>query len=343
MNHQKFWREANLRPTKTKSQHYVSQFLLRKFASNGEIHVFDLDKAEEYLRPVTVTAVQNQFYDENVAGTRLSAEDWLAQLESYAAPIIDRLIENPDSVTTLSVEEEFHIARFLVALRFRTPAFRYNDEKRSTKILFQIKDMAKKQIYQLNNKKKANAIWEELEKKPDYWWFKEKEPPQVASVANFMLREVQGFANILRAAPWRIGFAPDYLQLYTSDNPVSGYIPTVRPWWNLAAFGSFSYFIPFSLKVLLVIEGRPNEKGEKKLQPLGDRRHKDFSEWEVSFARHVVTGDSLRYLYGQGPVVSRKCAVRCLEKIERARLEFAIHYLDFDPKPPDGIGPMPEL
>ena len=341
MNHEKFWNEPNLNTTKTKRQHYVPRLLLRAFAVNDKIRVFDLDNSKEFRKSMSNTAVENQFYNENIADFHLSTEDWLSQLEGNVAPIISRLIDNPDSVLSLSVDEEFYIARFIVALRFRTPAFRNYNENLSATVLRQIKDMSKKQIYHQNHKEKADVIWEEIENKPDHWWFNEQEPHQPASSSNFMLGEIQGFANLLRAAPWRIGFAPDSLHLYASDNPVAGYLRPVHPWWEGAAFASMSYFIPLSPTVLLKIDRRPDQKDKEQIQPQGDRRHLDFSEWEISFARHVVTSEAVRYLYGDSPMVSRECAFTCLEQIGRAQLEFAIRYLGFDPRPPEGLGFSP--
>jgi len=49
-----------------------------------------------------------------------------------------------------------------------------------------------------------------------------------------------------------------------------------------------------------------------------------------SLARHVVTHNARRYLYGEGPVVPRDCAASCLKRIGQAQLEFAIRYLDYD-------------
>jgi len=133
-----------------------------------------------------------------------------------------------------------------------------------------------------------------------------------------MLGEVQGFANLLRAPPWRIGMAPDSTCLYTSDNPVAGYLRPVRPWWEGAAFASHIYIVPLSPKILLRTERRPDQKDDRELQPRGERRRKDFLEWEISFARHVVTNDTIRYLYGEGPVAPRDCAASCLERIGTA-------------------------
>ena len=339
----KFWNEPNLSRTKAKRQHYVPRLLLRAFAVDDKIRVFDLDESKEFRTSVNNIGVENQLYDENIANSHLSTENWLAQLEGNAAPIIDRLVSNPDNVLFLSMEEELYITRFFVALRFRTPAFRdYNDKMFET-LLRQIKDLAKKQLYHLYDEKEANRIWKEVAGKPAHWWFNEQGPYQPASIVNFMLGEIQGFANLLRAAPWRIGFASDSLQLYTSDNPVASCLRPVRPWWETAAFASLTYFVPLSPKVLLKIERRPDQKDNEPFQPCGDRQHSDFSEWEISFARHVVSRDALRYLYGEGMVVNRECAIGCLERIGRAQLEFAMRYLGFDPRPPKGLGLPPKL
>lgn len=332
VNKEKFWEEANLGPTRTKRQHYVPELLLRTFTTDDKIRVFDLDYGQEYRTSIVNAAIENHFYDESISDFHLSTEDWLANnLEDKAAPIIKRLIDNPDSIVSLSIEEEFHISRFLAALRFRTPAFRNHIEKFSTIALSKIKDMANKQIYHQHDKGKADTIWKEMENKPDHWWFNEQKPQRPASITNFMLGEIPGFANSLRAAPWRIGTTPNSLQLYTSDNPVSEYLRPVRPSWETARFSSMNYFIPLSPKTLIIIEHRPYQQGNGELQTQGERRHADFSEWEISFARHVITNNAVKYLYGEGSVVSRECASSCLERIGHAQLDFAIRYLGFDP------------
>lgn len=339
MEGDKFWNEPNLSPTKAKRQHYVPQLFLRAFSLDDKIRVVDLNDGKEYRTSTANVAVESHFYNENIADIQFSTEDWLAQLEGYATPVVGKLLDDPNSIKSLPVEEEFFIARFLVALRFRTPVFRDYNNKMFTSILQQIKDMAKNQIYHQHGKKEADTIWEQLRNKPDHWWFNQSEPQQPATTTNFMLGEVQGFANLLRAAPWRIGIAPESIRLYTSDNPVSGYLRPVRPWWEGAAFASFAYFVPLSPRVLLRIDRRPDKKDNAKLQPQGERCHKDFSEWEISFARHVVTNDAIRYLYGEGPIVPRDCAASCLQRIGEAQLEFAVRYLGFDPRPPRGLGP----
>jgi hypothetical protein len=334
MNEDNFWNEPNLGPTKVKRQHYVPQLFLRAFSLDDKIRVVDLNEGREYRTSIANVAVESHFYDEDIADIQLSTEDWLAQLEGHATPVVEKLLSDPDSITSLSDEEEMFTSRFLVALLFRTPAFRDYNDKFFSSTLQQIKGMVKRQIYHVH-KENADTIWEEIKDKPDHWWFEESEPQQSSSITNFMLGEVQGFANILRAAPWRIGTAPDSICLYTSDNPVAGYLRPVRPWWEHARFAALDYFVPLSPKVLLKIEHRPyNEHPDGELQRRGGRCRNDFSAWEISFARHLVTQSATRYLYGDGPVIPRDCAASCLERIRNAQLEFAILYLGFDPRPP---------
>lgn len=334
MNKDRFWSEPNLSLTNVKRQHYVPRLFLSPFATEGKVRVFDLKEGKEHRTSLAKIAVEKGFYDIDIKGINLSTENWLAKLEGDALPVINKLIDNPENILSFSIKEEFLMARFLVALRFRTPAFRDHNEKMSATFLQQCKDMIRKQIYHQHNKKEADAIWSEMKEKPDHWWFNEQQPRQPAEITNFMLGEVQGFANILWGAPWRIGFTPDSMRLYTSDNPVAGYLRPIRLWGEGAAFSSFDYFVPLSPRVLLKIERRPDKKDKEKTELRGERRHKDFSEWEISFAQHVITNDAVRCIYGEGPIVDKSSAASYLQRIAKAELEFAVEYLGYDPKAP---------
>jgi len=315
------WREPNLNTTEVKRQHYVPQVFLRAFAVNGRIRVCELADGTEYRTSTANTAVEKYFYNINITDIQLSVESWLAQLEGKAAPVLEKLRCNPDNILDLSDEEEVHLARFITALRFRTPFFRDNSDKMTKSMVQQFKDMAKKQIYHQYDTKEADAIWSDVIKKPDHWWLKEQEPIQPATISAHMLGEVQGFANILRAAPWHLGFAPEPLRLYTSDNPVAGYLSPVRLPGEGAAFSSFTYYVPLSPQILLTIKRRPHRKDKEEPKPRGERLSQEYSQWEISFARHVVTSDAMKYLYGDSTIVPRDCAISCLKRINRAKLE----------------------
>ena len=334
------WNEPNLAPTDVKRQHYVPEFFLESFTGpDVNLRVVDLEDGREFRTAPTNAAVQSYYNDLEVDGEILSTESWLSQLEGDASPILKQLIENPDHLTSLSIEEEFHLARFIAALRFRTPQFRSWMADMMTPIADQLKEMGRKQILAIYGEENGLAIWETYKNQPEHMWLGESEPQQPAELSTYMLGEVQGWANLLWGAPWRIGIGPPDLKLYTSDNPVAAYQRPVREWWEGAAFASLSYYVPLSPSMLLKIERRPD--GQDESDPRGGRHQQDFTAEEISIARHVVTQEATRFLYGEGLIVPRDCATSCLKRIGDTKLEFAIKYLGFDPRPPRGIGPPP--
>lgn len=299
------------------------------------MRVVDLEGGKEYRTSVENVAVETYYYDVEIEGLRLSPEDWLAQLEGDAAPVIQRVIADPARITSLSLEEEVSLSRFIAALWFRTPAFRQWEEQITSTMALQIKDIIRGQIYHQHERNEADALWEDWKDKPNHWWMGQVEPVQPASGTNHMLAEVQGFANLVRAMPWRTGRTIGSLGLYTSDNPVSRYLSPVRPWWDGGAFTSFTYYVPLAPDVLLRIYPMPFKNDPPgPLEPQGERRYRDFSDWEACIACHVITNEATKYLYGEGLVVTRNCARECLERIGQANLQFAIRYLGFDPRPP---------
>ena len=339
------WNEPVLGQTQTKRQHYVPRFYLKPFVRpDGKLRVSDLQEDREYVSSLENVAVQSGFYDVDVDGHAYSTEDWLGELESDAAMVLRCLIDDPSAITTLNWEQENALARFMAALILRTPRKRQELDNALDGVFSQIEQNLKGQFVSQFGETQGLAKFTEWQAKPFHERYGEEEPNQPASTTNYLLGEVQGLANLLRAAPWRIGNTPEHRRLYTSDNPVSRYLHPVRPWWEVGAFSSFHYFLPLSPELLLRIERRPDAADlDKDASPWGERRKKDFSEWEISMARHIVSRDASRYLYGDGLVVSKQCAVSCLDTIEFATREFAARFLGYDPNPPSGVGfPMPD-
>ena len=334
------WNEPVLGQTLTKRQHYVPRFYLKGFGRpDGKLRVSDLQEDREYVSSVENVAVQSRFYDVDLGGHAYSAEDWLGELEGDAATVLRCLIDDPSEISTLTWEEENALARFIAALIMRTPRKRQELDDALDGVFSQVEQNLKGQFLSQFGEHQGLAKYREWQAKPFHERYGEKEPSQPASITNHLLGEVQGFANLLRAAPWRIGITPKHGRLYTSDNPVSRYLRPVRPWWEVGAFSSFHYFLPLSPELLLKIERRPDEAdSEKAASPWGERRKKDFSEWEVSMARHIISRDASRYLYGDGLVVPKQCAASCLDRIELATREFADTYLGYDSSPPSGVG-----
>ena len=338
------WNEPILGATQTKRQHFVPRFYLKEFArADGKLRVVDLQEGREYVPSPENVAVETRFYDVRMDGQDYSAEDWLAELEGDASGILQVLLDDLMAVTMLTEEQENTLARFIAALIIRTPFKRQEIDNTLDRMNSQIERMAKRQFVNQFGKAEGLRGYEQWRARPIHERYGEQEPTQPASTTNSLLGEVQGFANLLRGAPWRIGNALGHSRLYTSDNPVSRYLRPVRPWWDVG-FSSFQYFLPLAPEVLLKIDRRSDTADlDKDASPWGERRKKDFSEWEISMARHIISRDAFRYLYGDGMIVPKQCAVSCLDRIELAIREFAAKYLGYDPNPPSGVGfPLPD-
>ena len=286
------WNEPILSHTEAKRQHYVPRTYLRPFATQGsQIRVVDLDQNKEYKTALSNVAVERGYYDLTKEGIDASAEEWLAEIETKAAPVIRRLIASPSSIETLSIEEEFAISRFIVALRFRVPAFRHWENEVRSSIDSWITDSTKRIIANMYGETTGDTIFGELKNVKG-------EPPQPAAGTVGMLGETQGFAGLVLKAPWRIGCALGPAQFHTSDNPLSSDLRPDSP-RRPAGFTMLDYYLALSPQVLLKIERWPDEyKSESQLTPRGLRSSIDFSEREVSVARSIISSQATRYLYG---------------------------------------------
>ncbi len=313
------WEEPILSVTQTKRQHYVPRAYLRQFLEHDNlIGVTDLVEDREFRASVDNIAVGRRFYDVEIDGVTYSAEDWLANVESQAMPVIRRLVQRPSSIDELSLKEENALARYIAAFSFRTPAFRIRNESTSSSQVSLIKDKVREILKLHLGESAGERRFREIQDKPLHWWYEEEEPPQPASVSTYMLGETQGFANLIRAAPWRIGKGLGTKKLYTSDNPVSRYLPPIRPWWDSGAFSSYEYYFPLSPRVLLKIERRPYEEGSEADRPLPLRLQSDFTATELSLAQHIVSYEANRYLFGEESIVPKKSAEAMLFLLEYA-------------------------
>ena len=305
--------EPNLSPTDAVRQHTVPRMYLAHFAIDGGVPVYDLKEDKQFDSSVNNVAVRTGFYDVLIGRRKLSTESWLAAVEGTAASIISRLVDDPAALLTLSTEDEEALSRFICAQMFRVQTFRDWDAAMREQSLDQLKQAGRAYLENTEPPEEVEAIWDAWIEKSDEWWFNEEGPYQVAETAASMLGEVQGFSNLLRAMPWRIGLADGRLSVYTSDNPVSRYpLATARR----PAFVAFRYFIPLSSRLILTIG--PGFDPEPR-----QRYRQDFTFWETSLARHVVTREASRFLIGCGPYVLPQCARECLQRIVSAKVSDA--------------------
>jgi hypothetical protein len=330
---ERYFNEPILQPTSSVRQHTVPRLYLAYFKEeDGTVPALDLEEKRSFSASLENIAVECGYYDLQVAGRALSIEDWLAEVEGRAAPILSELEETPGTLNDLSEDQQNDLGRYIAAQIFRVPAFRDLGTATRDRAVEWIRDMGRAYLEKNMSAEKAAAIWRVWEEKPSEWWLRENEPRQDAELTAHMLGEVQGWANLLVAMPWRIGRIAGNLKMYTSDNPVSGYVPPVRPWWaGGGAIWEHLYVFPLSPRVLIWID--PLGYGADVPQQ-GTRSNRDFSEWEVSFARHLVTDSATRFLIGPPPYVSRECANVCRKRLEFSKVYDATRLQGFDPRPP---------
>lgn len=315
----RYWKEPTLGWTEAVRQHYVPKMLLARFAVSRRIAVYTIEDGRTFSATVNRIALASRFYDVAVARLAVSAETWLSQVEGDAAPVIERLVSNPDDLPRLSPADQNILARFICALRFRSPTMREIDDQLRQQVLDHVKQVGKRWL-EKEEPNDAEEIWRAWSRKPDEWFLHEDEPYQPAAMTAFLLGEVQGFANILLAMPWRIGLADPDQNVYSSDNPVAAHpIPT----YSFPGFAWHVYFLPLSPRVVLKI-------GPGLSKDSAERRRADFSPWETCYIRHVVTNSAMRHLYGRGPYIPKQCAAACLRRLDTVSVAYAVLLQGFD-------------
>lgn len=104
--------------------HYVPQFLLRNFrgGTKSQIHVFDKHTGKTFRAGANKLAAEKGFYDVPRAAGR-SFEPMLANLESYSAEIIARIVAR-SSIAELSTDDRGVLSHFFAAQLVRVPHWR---------------------------------------------------------------------------------------------------------------------------------------------------------------------------------------------------------------------------
>ena len=332
--HDRRWNESVLATRTADRQHYVPRLHLSRFERNGLIQAYDLKDDRCFESSPTNLAVEKGYNDFVLGGqVSVSTEDWLADVESRAAPFLSKLVEDPSAIESVDVADEIYLARYLAAQKFRAPGFREFQRQVREQMIEDVKPIAKSYIQNTLPKGEADELWDYWKEKPEEWWLNEEKPPDDAEGAARMLSEVQGWANLLVAANWRTGYSRD-LSLYTCDNPLAEYLPPIRPWYaGGGAIWEHGYVFALSPEVLLWVYPLGYEK---EVAEHGSRTYQDFSRWEASLARHIITRNATRFLFGKGPYVSPPCAQQCLARIDDINLLIAMRLQGHDPRRPKG-------
>ncbi len=107
--------------THPKNQHYVSQFLLRNFASTdvNKIWCYDKKYKKDELRSILNVASEVHFYDKIPGQKEGSFEYIFARAETDTSPIINKIITSK-SINNLSIDEKITLSLFIILQLNRT-------------------------------------------------------------------------------------------------------------------------------------------------------------------------------------------------------------------------------
>ena len=326
------WNEPVLSRPNASRQHYVPRLYLSQFAHEEVVNAYDLDE-DRCFKGSPINLALEKGYNDFIVGDKISVstEEWLSDVESRAAPIIRELAQDPSFIERLGLDTQLYLARYLAAQKVRGPGYRSWERAVRDRTVREFKSIAKAQIYGLLPDEEAEKQWQVWKDKPIEWWLQEPKPLDEAEGAATMLGEVQGWAQLLMSADWRAGLSQERV-LYTCDNPLSEYLPSVRPWYAFGAMDDHGYVFALSPHTLLWVYPKVFRTDA---EPMGSRLHKDFQRWEASVALHIITRNATRFLYGDGPYVSQPCAEQCLKSIDEINVLVAMKLQGFDPRRPE--------
>jgi len=104
----------------SENQHYVPQFLLRKFQrGKGKICVFDKHLNKSFETNIKNIAVEKNFNEFEFEGETLTLEPSLCELEGKASKIIGKII-NKKALTEISLKEKIVLSHFIIVQHLRT-------------------------------------------------------------------------------------------------------------------------------------------------------------------------------------------------------------------------------
>lgn len=334
------WNEPNLSVTETVKQHVVARSYLAGFAApDGNLDGLNMETGKAFRGPPDSIGFRRGFNDVGKleSGEAVSTEGWLGDIESAALPILRALDDDPDLLVSLDAQQERALTRYLVAQMFRVPAFRDLHWGTMRQLGERMKPGMKTALMnQMGLSESAADDYINRMSETDEWAFlgDERDDTKEAQLAAWMLGEIDGYANMLMAMPWRIGKTS--LPMYTSDNPVSSVASPLRETATGIGFPEKTYYFPVSPSTLLVLEpwempeeGTPEPETVDDIR--GTRRRTDFNRRDSSVARHVISWKATKFLYGTPPYIARDQAVQRLAEIQTQEVKDAVRYRGIDP------------
>jgi len=105
--------------------HYVPVSLLKNFAPNQKIWLYDKHENKSFQTNIRNAFVEGDFNTVTGSGATLEAEQIFTRAEDFAAPILQKLLSERH-VRSLTIEERTHLATFVAIQHLRSKQSRKN-------------------------------------------------------------------------------------------------------------------------------------------------------------------------------------------------------------------------
>lgn len=107
---------------RAKNQHYVPQFLLRRFGDNNQrVNVYDKHRRKTFVSSPRNIASENDFYELKIGDIQIALEPMMTQIENSACGHLNGIVENR-TLSTLTSDAKSSIAFFMANQLLRTRA-----------------------------------------------------------------------------------------------------------------------------------------------------------------------------------------------------------------------------
>ena len=122
-----------MKPIENRQHHYVPQFILRNFVVEGResLHAFDKSAGKKFQVAVKNAATENGFYSFETDETKGCAEEFFANIEFKAGPLIGQIVQER-KLPKINLEQRailvsFAIAQMLRSVNHRATSFQMGD------------------------------------------------------------------------------------------------------------------------------------------------------------------------------------------------------------------------
>ena len=186
-----------------KKQHFIPQFLLRRFAhgkkGKDKLWVFDKSVGRSYMSNVKDAAHENRFYDgKNLDGKEVEAESLMGYVDGIGANCIKDILEK--EVLSHDGKTTSHISHFVAAQMCRVPSVRNSME-------FLRQHMISRWGPDVRSGEDERGIGEYS-----------ADDSKFSSITS--LQNVPEYAKLLQTKIWFLIRAPDDATFFLSDDPV---------------------------------------------------------------------------------------------------------------------------